>query len=125
MIVTNNLEEIRSVYGEWKKAIIGQDIAKLDLLYTEDFIFSRSGSRDKNKHDVLYHYNSQTVEYLNWQDENPEIEIGKARASFQTSQVIKMIIYELPVTLERKLLLKFIQLNNHSTIDHIIETKLQ
>lgn len=100
MIVTNNLEEIRSVYGVWKKAIIGQDIAKLDLLYTEDFIFSRSGSRDKNKHDVLYHYSNQTVEYLNWQDENPEIEIGKARASFQTSQVIKMIIYELPVTLE-------------------------
>ena len=63
-------EEIKQAYEFWKNAVIKGDLASLNNIYTENFIWTNSMGIKKNKTENLNKISSGDLQYLSWMIED-------------------------------------------------------
>lgn len=122
--IKNAHDAVRSAYAAWKQATKDCDVVLLDQLYTPDFVYMKSNGIPSSKIEELRNVRHQCVDYLQWKDDNFEINIENNSATVRTGQAIAMMVYELPVRLQREVVIKLEKNVAGWQISQIIETKI-
>jgi hypothetical protein len=100
-------EEIKSVYEQWKNALIKTDVTTLEKLYTDNFSWTNHMGITSNKPENLFKAKSGNVQYISWFDKDMEINIINDNAVVKTEGVLKMLVYEQSISIVRSVIATF------------------
>src|SRR5215470_7313239 len=73
LFVHMRTEEIKQAYHNWKTAMINADIAFLDKICCDNFLWTNSLGVTNNKKESLRKISSRNMRYISWINENMTI----------------------------------------------------
>lgn len=117
-------KEIEEVYSNWKKAVMTNDVRFLENLYTDDFTSTSSGGIIKDKSEVLTMLRFKDVRYLYWEDKNLLIDINGKNATVKSCQTLHLQVYNLPIKIDRDIMLTFVKPGREWLLGNINETSI-
>lgn len=124
-LVSGTIEkEIEEVYSNWKRAVMVNDTKFLENLYTDDFTSTSPFGIIKNKSEVLTRLRFKELRYLFWEDKNVLIDIKGKNAIVKSRQTLNVQVYNLPVKIDRDILLTFVKFRNEWLLNNINETSI-
>lgn len=117
-------KEIKEVYSNWKKAVMTNDLRFLENLYTDDFTSTSSGGIIKDKSEILTRLSFKDVQYLYWEDKNLSIDINGKNAIVKSRQTLNLQVYNLPIKIDRDIMLTFVKPDREWLLGNINETSI-
>jgi ketosteroid isomerase-like protein len=87
-------EEIKQAYEYWKSAVINGDLASLDKICAENFVWTNEMGITNNKTENLYKIASDNLKYLSWISEYVTIKMLGDIAILKTREILKVIVYK-------------------------------
>ena len=117
-------KEIEELYSNWKKALMTNDLRFLENLYTDDFTSTSSGGIIKDKSEILTRLRFKDVQYLFWEDKNLLIEISGKNAIVKSLQTLHLQVYNLPIKIDRDIMLTFVKPDREWLLGNINETSI-
>lgn len=117
-------KEIEEVYSNWKKAVMTNDLRFLENLYTDDFTSTSSGGIIKDKSEILTRLRFKDVQYLFWEDKNLLIDINGKNAIVKSRQTLNLQVYNLPIKIDRDIMLTFVKPGREWLLGNINETSI-
>jgi hypothetical protein len=87
-------EEIKQAYEYWKSAVINGDLASLDKICAENFVWTNEMGITNNKTENLYKIASDNLKYLSWVSEYVTIKMLGDIAILKTREILKVIVYK-------------------------------
>ncbi|MEJ7677083.1 MAG: nuclear transport factor 2 family protein [Segetibacter sp.] len=115
-------KEIEEVYSDWKKALMCNDLAFLEQVYSDDFTLTNSTGIIKNKSEVLTRLGFKDIQYLFWEDKDVLIDIKGDNAILKSYQTLNIELYNLPIKIDRKIILTFEKRNDVWILKNIEES---
>lgn len=117
-------KEIEEVYSNWKRAVMVNDTIFLENLYTDDFTSTSPLGIIKNKSEVLTRLRFKDIQYLFWEDKSVLIDIKEKSAIVKSRQTLNVHIYNLPVKIDRDIMLTFVKPYNEWLLGNINEASI-
>lgn len=117
-------KEIEEVYSDWKKALMSNNLEYLKQVYSDDFVLTSSTGVTKNKSEVLTRLGFKDIKYLLWKDKDLLIDIKGDNAILKSSQTLHIELYNLPVKIDRRIMLTFENRNDIWILKNIEEASI-
>lgn len=117
-------KEIEEVYSNWKKAVMSNDFGFLENLYSDNFTSTSPAGIIKNKSEVLTRLRFKDLRYLFWEDKNVLIDIKGENAILKSRQTLNIELYNLPIKIDREIMLTFVKPVNEWLLQNIKETSI-
>ncbi len=102
-------DEIKEAFANYKEAVIHGDIKSLERIHSEDFVWNTNFNIAINKSDNIKRISSGNLRYLSWTNEDMQVFITGETATLKSRQILKIIVYGLPVNTEQDITAFFVK----------------
>ncbi len=104
-------DEIKEAFAIYKKAVIHGDLETLEHIHSDNFVWNTHFNIQINKSENIKRISSGNLSYLSWTNENMRVLITGETAVLKSRQILKIIVYGLPVKTEQDITAFFVKRN--------------
>lgn len=90
-----------------ENALIKIDLATLEKLHTDNFIWTNNIGITCNKPEYLFRIRSGNVRYVSWINKGIKIDIEYGNATLKAAEILNMLVYEQKVNTARNITATF------------------
>ena len=87
-------EEIKRIYQQWKNALIKTDLATLEKMHADNFLWTNNMGISCNKLEYLFKIRSGNVRYISLINENMKIDVAQGHATIKATEILNIIVFK-------------------------------